>query len=125
MSDEKEKEERREVDYDHEYVILVEFAHKHLDFLMQELLSVLEMNGVIVERVISHPSQFPRSHLAAILDLHYLRRLIQPCPHNASNCWSALQLLLRIDACETNFCSKAHCTISRDVVLVALPSPGI
>lgn len=30
------------------YLLLVEFAHKHLDFLLPELLSVLEMSGIFV-----------------------------------------------------------------------------
>ncbi|CAB9526631.1 guanine(10)-N2-methyltransferase homolog [Seminavis robusta] len=44
MSDQKNEKE------DFEYVVLVEFAHKHLDFLLPELLSVLEMNGVIIQQ---------------------------------------------------------------------------
>ena len=30
------------------YLVLVEFAHRHLDFLMQELEAILEMNGVVL-----------------------------------------------------------------------------
>ena len=35
------------------YLVLVEFAHKHLDFLLPELVSVLEMSGILVESNIS------------------------------------------------------------------------
>lgn len=47
-NEEVSKNNRKNDDHDDEdeYLCLVEFSHKHLDFLLPELISVLEMNGI-------------------------------------------------------------------------------